>query len=380
MVAIQILGVEGYDPTRQLRTNVETALRNLGLLLKIEEVHEVDRLLDYEIQGIPALVVGGRVVSQKNVPTVEELEILFRTNLQSLIENKKNMKTILFPTDFSETANNAFIYALNFAKKTGASITTLHVYQLPDISSIHLPHTLLEIYESIDLETFENYRDHVPVLRKIAEENGLNDVPVYHMMEEGETIPTILAAAQKTKADLIIMGTKGATGLKEIFIGTIAGEVLEKASCPVLVVPEKATFDGRIDHIAMTTTFREVEIKALEQVLNVAALFDAQVYCINVDPFQSSNLEPRIEKFKALIGERPNLHCEILKNPDIEEAIAGFLEDHKIDLLAMLTRRRKNFIERLFSFSMTKKMAYHLHTPVLAMPQDTLDPDEPGEA
>ena len=86
------------------------------------------------------------------------------------------MKNILFPTDFSEAANNAFVYALKLAEQFDAKITTLHVYELPKVRGTAMPNTIQEIYESINIEEFDNYRDSIPVLREIAEANNLDQV------------------------------------------------------------------------------------------------------------------------------------------------------------------------------------------------------------
>src|SRR6187399_1650366 len=98
------------------------------------------------------------------------------------VENDKPiMKKILYPTDFSETAENAFIFALQIADHLGASIITLHAFDRPDISSFNLPDSLRDVYDSIDLDEFENYEDEVPVLRDIAIDNGYYHVPMVHV-------------------------------------------------------------------------------------------------------------------------------------------------------------------------------------------------------
>ena len=83
------------------------------------------------------------------------------------------MKKILFPTDFSYVSNNAFIYALKLADSINAEIITMHVYHLPQANYINVSEYLHEIYDVTELSNFENYKDEVPVLRRIAEENNL---------------------------------------------------------------------------------------------------------------------------------------------------------------------------------------------------------------
>ncbi|RME93160.1 MAG: universal stress protein, partial [Bacteroidetes bacterium] len=174
------------------------------------------------------------------------------------------MATILFPTDFSEAANRAFIYALKLADKMDARIVTLHAFDRPDISSLpHVPRALEEFHRNLDLEEFENYRSVVPALRKIQEDEGLTQVPVVHTIIEGDTKEVILKQAEVEEADLIVMGTTGARGLKKVLLGSVAGEILENAPCPVLAVPREAVFDGEINTIAFTTSFAQEEIRGL---------------------------------------------------------------------------------------------------------------------
>ena len=281
------------------------------------------------------------------------------------------MAKILFPTDFSPTADHAFQYALRVAHKLNVNINTLHVYQLPDISHVHLPTTLQEVYQSIELEEFDNYRDHVPYLRQLSKKYGFENVEVKHAMVNGPVVQTILQVAKEEEAELIIMGTVGASMFKEIFLGSVAGEIMEKASCPVLAVPKEAVFDGRIDRIAITTEFKEREKVALRRVLDFARLFDAEVYCINVDIAHVEAYRKNMDTFKKDFEQEPKLQFFVEDGSDINTTIVEFLKKHEIDLLAMLTHRR-NFFQELFNFSRAKSMSYHTNFPILAIPSHTL--------
>lgn len=277
------------------------------------------------------------------------------------------MKKILFPTDLSEAANHAFIYALQLADKWGASITTIHVYQEMQIGDVHLPGSLYNFYQTMDLYSFENYRDAIPDLVKLAEDNGFEHIEVRHMLEEGEVVENILEAAEKEEADLIVMGTTGARGLKEIFLGSVAGEVLENASCPVLAVPAQAEFDGNIDHIAYATTYKDEDATALKRLANLFGSFTPQLHCVNVDLAHTEPITQQMDQFQAQVGTTDiPIQYQVLDATDMKKALTGFLETEKVDIIAMLTRKR-NFVQELFNYSKTKMMAYHAKTPVLAL-------------
>ncbi len=280
------------------------------------------------------------------------------------------MKRILFPTDFSEAANHAFIYALEIAKAFQLPLTVLHVYQLPDVSSVHLPNTLREVYDSIELEEFENFKNQIPLLHQLAEKHGLKDVPIESMMEEGPTVETIIRAAKKTEAELIIMGTKGATGLKSLFFGSNTAEVMENAPCPVLGVPEKAKFDGKIDDIAVAVDLNRDETRALEYTLKFARPFAARLHCLNVNTAGSEELQAKMEALQKQYQDSELLcHFEILEGEHIYAPLSHYVEENHIDLLVMLTHRR-SFLESLFDYSKTKKMIYQAKMPILSIPEN----------
>ncbi len=283
------------------------------------------------------------------------------------------MKKILFPTDLSKAAEQAFIYALHLADKLNADLYTLHVYRKPEVRAGGLPHTLAEFYDSYDLDEFKNFRDSIPVLRKIQEEEGFNHLNVQHQLEPGRTVETILEIGKKEKVDMIVMGTTGARGLKEIFLGSVAGEVLENADCPVLAIPEEADFDGEIDDIAFSISFSNDEITAFRKLQEIIAPFKANIHCLNVDLAHTEDLTHRMEQFRDRLEEvgLTNAKFEVLGGTDIREALTDYMEEHRVDILAMVTHKR-NFFEELFRYSRAKEMSYHSNTPILSIPAHIL--------
>jgi nucleotide-binding universal stress UspA family protein len=286
------------------------------------------------------------------------------------------MKKILFPTDLSKAAEQAFIYALHLADKLGASLNTLHVYRKPEVRAGGLPHTLAEFYESYDLDEFQNFKDAIPELRKIQEKQGFNHLNVQHQLEPGRTVETILDIAKKDNYELIVMGTTGARGLKEIFMGSVAGEVLENAHCPVLAIPEEAEFDGEIDDIAFTVSFQDDELKGYQKLLEIISPFHANIHCLNVDLAHTEEITHRMDQFKKALhaNESGNatLTFKVLDGTDVREALTDYMEEHSVDILAMVTHKR-NFFEELFRYSRAKEMSYHSNMPILSIPAHILE-------
>ena len=136
------------------------------------------------------------------------------------------IRTILHPTDFSEPSQNALGLACALARDYGARLIVLHIAELPTVASaegVVLPPNPEE-------------------LRRAAQEQ-LDRLPVPHAnvraerrLEQGDAVTEILRVAQEAHADLIVLGTHGRTGLGRLLMGSVAEQVVRKASCPVLTV------------------------------------------------------------------------------------------------------------------------------------------------
>ena len=122
---IELLGI-GSVKNRALKANLEKALAELGVSFPVEEVKEVQQLLKYDIVGIPALVVDGKVIFQKVVPEVEDLKIVLNVLFNDAVKNFQ-IKNILVPTDFSDEAENTLKYALSLASVLKAKVNLVHV-------------------------------------------------------------------------------------------------------------------------------------------------------------------------------------------------------------------------------------------------------------
>ena len=289
------------------------------------------------------------------------------------VENGKSlMKKILYPTDFSDTAENAFIFALQIADHLGASVITLHAFDKPDISDFNLPGVLREVYDSIDLEEFENYEDEFPVLRDIATDNGYYHVPMVHVLEEGAPVSAILRTANKNKADLIVMGATGAGMMEAFFFGTISGKVMEEAHCPVIVVPTGAEFDGLIDHIGVATNCTKEDAVLIEALRKFRDIMGSHLHVIHIDTTSNGEGAEQMKKFYEpwLQDKKMTSHCVV--NKDINEGLEACMVEKKIDLLAILSQRRSWFDE-IFDKNRAKEMSYQQSIPLMVYQLESLN-------
>ena len=276
------------------------------------------------------------------------------------------MKKILFPTDFSATSNNAFLYALKLAENLNAEVVTLHVYELPimDSNFINVPLYQVEVYQSLELNSFENYKDQIPVLRQIAEDNKMEHIPISNIMEQGELVPNILELVKLQHFDYVVMGTKGATGMKETFFGSSTASIMTGTNACVLGIPDGLRYSP-ITKIGFTTQFQDDDLKALHRVVEIAKRFGAEIDCLYVKTAANHVNEVRIANWELIFTDE-KVRFHILDNNKVEETIIDFIEQNGISMLAMLNHRR-GFWDRLFHTSLTKKLAFHIKVPLLVL-------------
>lgn len=274
------------------------------------------------------------------------------------------MKKILFPTDFSEVATNAFVHALEFAKIVQGELVLLHTFELPVFDNQFFPENYAVIYDSLELSQFDMFKEEIPKLRAIAEERHLDKIKMTHRLMDGDLLTNIKRAIKEDKIDFVVMGTSGVTGWDAFFVGSNAGSAIIGVDVPMLCVPLEAKFK-KIGTIGFTTRFRPKDKKALKMVLDIARKTKAKVKCLYVKTSTSDVTKEIIEKWETEFMQEP-IEFFVITSDAIKETILDFILYKDIDVLTMLTYKR-GFFEGLFKPSFTKKLANNFDIPILAI-------------
>lgn len=282
------------------------------------------------------------------------------------------MKNILFPTDFSPTADNAFVYALHLAKSLGADLHVLHTYSIPIVSGLGVESSevIQQVYENVELTSFENFKDKAVELRNIAENEGVSDVKLSFVFQEGDLIMNILETISKEHIDLVVMGTSGASGFEKKFFGSNTVNTIKSIDIPILSVPHQAKFKG-ITKIGFTTIFKDSDKKPLSEVLKIAEQFNAKVRCLNVaKDMRDVTVELAVREWERDFGsdQLKFIIREEAEQP-IEEHISEFIRDLNLSFLAIV-KRNQTFFERIFNPSLSKKLSYKLDVPLLIIKEE----------
>jgi nucleotide-binding universal stress UspA family protein len=277
------------------------------------------------------------------------------------------MKKILFPTDFSEAANNAFVHALEFAKIVHGELVLLHTFDLPVFDNQFFPENYAAIYDSVELSEFDLFKDEIPKLRAIAEAHHLDKIKMSHRLKDGDLVSNIKGTSKEEKIDYIVMGTSGATGWDSFFMGTNAASVVSQAGVPVFCVPSNAPFNG-MKTIGFTTRFRAKDKKALQSVLELAHKAKAKVKCLYVKTSDSDVAKETIAKWEEEFKSDP-IEFFVIESDDVQATIIDFIKYKELDVLTLLPYKR-GFFEGIFNPSLTKKLATDFEIPILSIPME----------
>ncbi|TDX09917.1 universal stress protein [Flavobacterium sp. S87F.05.LMB.W.Kidney.N] len=277
------------------------------------------------------------------------------------------MKKILFPTDFSDAATNAFVHALEFAKIVKAELILLHTFEIPVYDSQFFPENYASIYSSIELAKFEMFKDEIPKLRAIAAERKLDDIVMRHRLMDGDLIYNLKNAVKEDNVDFVIMGTNSVSDWTKFFTGSNTESVISGVEVPVLCVPVEAKFK-KIKTIGFTTRYREKDKKELKKILKIAKKTDAKVKSLYVKTSNSDVADTTIKEWENEFAN-DNVEFLVLPSDEVKETIIDFILYKDIDILTTITHKR-SFFESLFDSSFSKKISKEVPIPVLVMHED----------
>lgn len=275
------------------------------------------------------------------------------------------MKTLLVPTDFSIPADSAINYAAHLAVLWDASLILYHSF-IPFESGFYL----LSVSQKENLENEKKLMGRLATIQNnILKKKPSLSISIH--VDQGPEGIKIIEFCKKKKVDLIIMGTNGASGLKEQLIGSFTAEVMTKATCPVLAIPNKYKF--RIPKkITYATNYSKKDKKVLEALLKFNEVFNASISLLHIDwGMTFFTADDDHEKYKKSIQNHFKDFEFSFNHSAGKDITKTILEETLLDnteMIVMNPLKRKGMWDQLFEKSVTKKMAYHIPFPLLTIP------------
>ncbi len=264
------------------------------------------------------------------------------------------MKKILVPCDFSDAAIEAFKFAVNIASKSDGTVNLLHIIELP------------VLYDSAAVMSFEqSYMDDrkkeveadFTKLRKKWNKDGRVKVKVH--IEFGAIVPVIRRMILETKADLVVLGTNGAKGLKDFTVGSNTEKIVRSSPVPVISLKKEVK---AVKNIVLPT----LPDFSLEQLtLEVKALqdfFGATLHVLYVNTPARFRTDADLRKEMTNFEKRfmlKNCTMNVFNDVSEEEGIRNFSAQVKADLIAMRTHGRRG-IAHLAVGSIAEAVVNHI--------------------
>ncbi|HEY5690241.1 MAG TPA: universal stress protein [Cyclobacteriaceae bacterium] len=275
------------------------------------------------------------------------------------------MRAILVPTDFSENANAAIEYACELGIHLSAEvlIVTSHTPAITQFD--HGNALIMEETEKARVLTEKKLSS----ICKIANEQYPSLVCNYKYVVGGlvESIDTLITT---NAIDLVVMGTKGASGLDKILFGSNTTRVIDKVNCPVLAVPRDSPFQIP-RRIVYATDFHYAELDHIHELATIASAFKAEIMMVHITTDEKALLSEEMLKRNfaghvRTITDYASITYFVKYEEHITRALESFTTLVNADWISMFTRKRTLF-EKLYNPSRTKAMAYHSKIPLLAI-------------
>jgi nucleotide-binding universal stress UspA family protein len=274
------------------------------------------------------------------------------------------MKTILVPTDFSEASKNAINYGVEMAKATGTKIILFHAYHVP-------PTTIdaaLVIPSPAELE--EGNMKRLQQLRSDLLSKPENTVlTIECVCEYGFAVDEIIRYAEKSRADLVLMGMQGAGWLSEKVLGSITTAVIRQCPSPVLSVGREQRF-RKPEKIVLAYDYEPIQPEVLNPLLAFIDLFQSRLFVLNVSASRNQTNDHIRDTFKNVqldsILEDTEHTFHYRTNEDLIDAIDHFVQRHQAQMVVVIPRKH-SFLQNLFREPATKKAAFHISVPLLAL-------------
>ncbi len=277
------------------------------------------------------------------------------------------MKRIVLPTDFSDNAYNAILYAVKLFKEQECTFYLLNTYTPAIYQAEYVIHSpgligLGDVYAESSISRLEKLKAKIEKEFKNPRHTFMIHSAFSLLVDE------VLDTVKKEKADLVIMGTQGATGAKEIFLGSHTVHVIKKATCPVIAVPSEFEYEKPKEILFPTDFEVDYSEEQLRQLLDIAKnhISSIEVMHVSTGYELTEAQEKNKQKLDKLLSNTAHLFHD-LPNQTVIDGINSFQMKKRMNFLVMI-QNKHTFLERLFIEPVIKKVGFHINIPFMVIP------------
>ena len=285
----------------------------------------------------------------------------------------QKMKTLLFPTDFSENATYAIRYGYYLAREIKADIFLCNDFLLPAEVT---PGGMLGWPEDEFDTLLKNSTNELVKLKLSIEKSRTKtgfQPSISYLNESGYLTDVVNHIVSTKKIDLVVIGTHGSSGLTTLLLGDHSRRLIDGVKSPLLLVPPAARLSP-VKKIAFASDFKtpEEDIKSIATLTELAKPLNAKILLTHI--YETADQSTEFEKWiKHFVRELParvnfsNITYKMYKSKGQQRGLEWLCMSGEIDILAMM-HRSHTFIDSLFRGSQTQKIAGHIPIPLLVFP------------
>lgn len=287
------------------------------------------------------------------------------------------MKTILVPTDFSVSAQNAAYYALHMARDLSADMMLCHAFTVPaQVADQPLDWPLYE-YETMQASTvkqLELFAGKLKAELKNDPEGKGAFLPALSCASEvGALSDLIHKLVKDTQQNMVVMGMTGMSAVVRFFLGSVSQQLINHAQVPVLLIPPHTKFVP-IKRIAFATDFSDQDVAVIRSLTVLAAKYDADLVITHVkDEWED---ERQMLQKEHLLLDRlitkinySKFYMRRIASTDIDEGLEILSSEYKINVVVMV-HKKASFLHRILVGSHSQALAKRIHIPLMVIPEN----------
>ncbi len=268
------------------------------------------------------------------------------------------MKTLLVPVDFSQSAYNALRYAYQLALANHSRLVLLNCYQIP----VGHGNVMIDFKDILERDSVNGLQD---FQERIQSEFGITAVSIEVESHYGYLAEGVDMMLKKTPVDLIVMGTTGASNFVKKIFGSNTSQLLRKTKVPILTVPLGAEWHGWHRTIFASDFLNDNSSQVFDKFKKLINGMKINIDILHViDKASLSGSFDKIESKFIADSSRETLEFHYEPANNAVDGILAYTGSHPCDLLVML-KRKHGFVEELFTTSATRQLALHSKSPVL---------------
>jgi nucleotide-binding universal stress UspA family protein len=280
------------------------------------------------------------------------------------------MKRIILPTDFSANAFNAIKYAVRLFEKEPCTFYLLNTFTP---SAYYVGMNTINTYSALQLEqiALKNSQRGLDEVEKDIKKAFSNPKHIFVKLAAFNLLTSEITNLVDTHdIDLVVMGTTGATGAKEVFIGTQTMYTIKKVKCPVIAVPTDFHYEVPKEILFATDFKFSLTNKYLSLVQEISLNHSARVNILNAYYGEPLNEEQNGKKDFLDSYFKSTAHIfHTAEGVDVIGAVGEFQVKHKINFLVMI-HNKHSFFENLLFRPVINQLVHHTHVPFLVIPSE----------